>query len=403
MTLDTFCIVPWVHLRLGQDGETYPCCRMNEFYPYGSVTRQSIEEIWNSEPIRKLRLQMLSGKKLPLCEDCYACERKGALSLRQKMNSDFSRASERVTHTGADGRVPFAGLLSLDLRLSNVCNLRCRSCGPQNSTAWYGDAKKLGSSVPDQILRFPGGEDGIRGMLDAHLSTLKLIYFAGGEPLLEELHYFILERLIACGRTDIELDYNTNFSVLGRKQWNAPSMWRQFDKVTVSASLDGVGEQAEFIRKGLVWRDVEVNFKRLKTEAPRTSFYVYSTVSAMNAFHITVAIDKFQELGMLSSPQAFTLNVVTSPDYLRLSLFNETERASLHRHYTNYVKIAKIRHGTEFSEHIAKEFAKVLEQVDSEFDPTVRIRFRSYMLTLDRIRAERSFMVFPDLADIILN
>ncbi|OFZ18984.1 MAG: hypothetical protein A2X94_13630 [Bdellovibrionales bacterium GWB1_55_8] len=397
-----FCILPWVHARLNQDGNVYPCCRASEFYPYGSVAKTPFKEIWNSEAAKTMRLALIRGERLPQCSDCDRIDSMGGFSTRREMNQRFAHAFDRVESTAKDGFLD-GKLLYLDLRFSNLCNLRCRSCGPQNSTAWYSDAQGMTESSHAGIIRpFEESKD-FWAFFDELLPDLQSIYFAGGEPLLEDMHYELLEKLLRKGRRETLLTYNTNFSTLSHKQWQAPDLWRNFQNVVVSASLDGVGEQLELLRKGMRWAEVEKNHERLSREAPGVEFRIYSTVTAMNAFHITDAIGRFLELGMLRTPAQLTLNVALGPPYVSLNILNEGDRTLLRERYGSFLASLPGTMNSALANHIGTELKRVLGYLALPVDWKQRERFRRFTFSLDRKRGERFALLFPEHFELLYN
>jgi radical SAM protein with 4Fe4S-binding SPASM domain len=397
----TFCILPWIHVRLNQDGNLFPCCRASEFYHYGSLKEQTFAEIWNGAPVRAMRLALKNGEAPPQCSDCHKIESLGGVSARQEMNRHFAHAISRVEQTQADGTLAIQSLLYLDVRFSNLCNFRCRSCGPQNSSAWNDDAVQLGGVEATRVIRPKDDPDDLKKLLAEILPDLEWIYFAGGEPLLEDAHYELLESLIASGRTDVRLSYNTNFSTLERKAWRATDLWSRFKNVTVSASLDGAGEQGELLRKGMSWPRTEQNFRRLREKAPHVEFKIYSVITAMNAFHITDAIKTFLDNGMLQNPSQLQLNVALEPAYLAIHVLNEPERMQLRERYRSFVKSLEVLGSAGLKEHIANELERVLGYLASEVDHAARERFRLFTIRLDKLRGERFALLFPELFDAV--
>src|SRR6185295_13957665 len=94
-----------------------------------------IETAWNSGYMKTLRLDMLEGRRPKPCERCYLYEDLGMRSHRQSQNAQHAEEiAQYVDSTDADGAAPLA-LRSIDLRIGNLCNLRCRMCSPQSSKA----------------------------------------------------------------------------------------------------------------------------------------------------------------------------------------------------------------------------------------------------------------------------
>ncbi len=392
---DSLCLLPWIHFRLGQTGEITPCCRIEEAYSYGNVKHDSLDEIWNGSRIKSFRESMLKGEKPVACRGCFQLEELGHESQRQVMNKQFEKAYSRLTEV----HVP--NPLYLDVRLSNTCNLSCRSCNPENSTSWYADAKAVNSPYPKGTVKPFKDVREQKEFFEKVLPTLTTLYFAGGEPLLDPGHYELLEMIITAGRTDIVLDYNSNFSSLTLKQWDIVELWKKFPNITVSASLDGVGPQAELLRKGLVWQKVVDNFHRVKKEVPHLRFWVYPTVSAMNAFHLPHAVKTFLAEGMITTPESFLVNIASTPAYLNLRIFNQDEKNLLSRHYQlSLQEISQIVKGELFN-RIEKELTKVLHFLDGEDCSSERQNFRRFTFGLDKLRSEKFVHIFPELTGLL--
>jgi hypothetical protein len=133
-------------------------------------------------------------------------------------------------------------------------------------------------------------------------------------------HYFLLEKLIEAGKTDIRIQYNTNFSELHFKDKHVFDYWRHFKNVSVGASLDASGERAELMRKGTDWSQTLDNRRRMIAEVPHVDFYVSATVSAMNVLHIVDFHKEWVEQGLISAKD-FNINLCQSPEWYRPNIF----------------------------------------------------------------------------------
>jgi hypothetical protein len=114
------------------------------------------------------------------------------------------------------------------------------------------------------------------------LPQIDYIYFAGGEPLLQPEQYALLERLIALGRTDVALSYNSNMSVMSFKDRSILDLWSHFPNVEVEASVDAAGELGALIRKGFDWPVFAANVNLLRGRCPHVRIRFGVTVSIMN-------------------------------------------------------------------------------------------------------------------------
>ncbi len=399
-----FCILPWVHARINQDGNVYPCCRIEDFFSFGSLKKNDFETIWNDEAIRNFRSQLKKDLPSKSCNDCYKIESRGGISLRQQSNSDFADHIYKVNATQEDGRVDSSNLSFLDIRFSNICNFKCRSCNHENSTTWYQDTHSFSNkNVPSHVVRPVENPEHLWALLNQQIASLKKIYMAGGEPLLHEEHYQLLELLIRQNKSDIELEYNTNLSSLEYKHWKIVEIWKHFPNITLGASLDGVAEQGELIRKGMNWLNTVRNFRIIQESAPHVKFILAPTISVLNCFHITAAIETFIEIGMLKNPDFFRPNVLFQPNYLSIQILNSKERQNLEKHYLDFLdRIYKSTAHPLFSK-IESELKSILTHMHSlPSDENERKRFKKFTIKLDILRNEKTLRLFPELIELIL-
>ena len=132
----TFCIYPWIHLHAYPTGEAYPCCHAEMKYPVGNCRSNTLKEIWQDQPMQKLRADMLSETPNMACGRCYEQEQSGFFSGRKSANKHHGHHVKKLDQN------PFE-MTYWDIRFSNLCNLKCRSCGHIFSSQWYQDQAKL--------------------------------------------------------------------------------------------------------------------------------------------------------------------------------------------------------------------------------------------------------------------
>ena len=313
----TFCIYPWIHLHAYPTGEAYPCCHAEMGVgQVGHCKENTLEEIWYDQPMNDLRHNMLNEVRSPACQRCYEQEESGFFSGRRSANKHHGHHIKRLGEQ--DFRMTY-----WDIRFSNLCNLRCRSCGHIFSSSWYQDQAKLagpewkGVNVP---LNYAGQtETDMWEQLLPHIDYVEQIYFAGGEPLMMDEHYRILEELERRGRFDVRLIYNTNFTQTKLKDRYVFDYWRKFDSVAVGASLDAMGMRAEYIRKGTDWAVVEENRRRMIETCPNVDFYISPTLSIMNAWHLPDFHRDWVEKGLIR-PQDLNVNILQDPAHYRIDI-----------------------------------------------------------------------------------
>jgi radical SAM protein with 4Fe4S-binding SPASM domain len=320
MESDTFCMLPWIHLHAWPDGRAYPCCLAVAKHPVGNFKEKSMREIWNDQPMRDMRRNMLEDKPCQECADCYEQESAGFASMRNNSNKNFAQYIDSVDQTLPDGTYPDFRLHYWDVRFSNICQLKCRSCGSIFSSRWYDDDVKLWGKELRPRVQFAGRhEEDVWEQMQEHIPHLEQIYFAGGEPLIMEEHNRILKLLIEKGNTNVRLIYNSNLNDLNYKRESVLELWKHFPNVCVAASLDDMGARAEIIRSGTVWTKVEQNIRDLKRECPHIDFMISPTLSMMNIWNFTRFHRYMVESGFIEAKD-FNLNILQGPQDYRIDM-----------------------------------------------------------------------------------
>ena len=331
----TFCIYPWIHLHAYPTGEAYPCCHAEMGVgQVGNCRTNTLEEIWQNNAMTKLRSDMLSETPNATCGRCYEQEESGFFSGRKSANKHHGHQIKKLETN------PFE-MTYWDIRFSNLCNLKCRSCGHIFSSQWYQDQVKLaGPEWKDRnsVLNYAGRtETDMWTQLEPHLDYVEQIYFAGGEPLLMEEHYNILEELVRRGRFDVRLIYNTNFTHTDLKGRSVFEYWKQFDSVAVGASLDGMGPTGEYIRKGTNWAVVEQNRRDMLAICPQVDFYISPTLSIMNALHLPDFHRDWVEKGLLK-PQDLNVNILQDPMHYRIDIATTEYKEQIKQKFLNHLE-----------------------------------------------------------------
>jgi len=248
---NTLCPMPWMALSLESSGEIRPCCISASLKGENgrnlSINDYTLKESMHLPVIEDLRQAMLRGERPPECFRCWENEDMGVKSLRQN-------ALERDYHR--DEFFDEVKLRRLDLRLSNKCNLKCIMCSPASS---------------DQIGMEAGHDNPLHEneVFDQFVEVapyLSELYFAGGESMLHEEHFKMIEYLVEKGYSyKIRLKYSTNGTTY-RKRWL--EMMQYFRKVFLHISIDGVGDRASFIRHPTKWEVVDRNINWLRENKP---------------------------------------------------------------------------------------------------------------------------------------
>jgi len=280
-------------------------------------------------------------------------------------------------------------------------------CGPELSSAWYKDQIDMfgQSNIPRALIHVNDeSKKDINYYVDKFIDQVEEIYFAGGEPLMMDEHYQILEKLLKVNNTDCRVRYNTNFSRLKYKHWEVLPMWKTLHKVNpwnlrIVASLDAIGEVAEYVRTGTKWDVIEQNIKKVSDEGIkiRTS----STVGLMNVYHIPEFVDRMLELGL--EPEHIEMNnILTFPDYYNMNILPDDIKKKIEDKLDNHVNELKVKfnHGVSdmFKRHYEVFKTYLYSKTERDLE-TVRKDFKSLVVKKDKYRQTNFVETFPYLKD----
>lgn len=384
------CILPWIHLNIDPDGLVHACCITTPYdSPVGDLNKQDIESIWNGKHLKKMRTQFLNNEEPDICQRCFDREKASGASNRIYKTQEFKHLVEELPNiTEEDGSTPL-NLLYWDFRFSNLCNFKCRSCGPVYSSSWIPDAKKLGyRSVKNvgktvqvkQVNLLPP-----KSFIDEHIDKVQRIYFAGGEPLMMDEHWYILDKLKEIKRTDVNLCYNTNFSLVRYKGKNAFDYWKNFDdkKVELWPSIDEIEDRAELIRSGTNWSNIDNNFKELN-KYPNIMVRPSITVSCMNVFRITEILDYFRSVGI----NQFSINMANYPSHYHVSVLPYELRQKCKKEIQDYCLRNRVYYPI---------FYELFSDLDKPQNMQAARTFIEYNKRIDSIRNEDIYDVIPEL------
>mgnify|MGYP000476118932 FL=1 len=305
----TFCPLPWIHLATRPNGDVRVCCTANasgagktDNKEVGLVKQDgvnmnlrdhTIEEVWNSEQMRNTRLQMLNGEVPSSCRKCFEEESKGIKSKRNWETEVWNEridVQEIVDQTHDDGTLP-VNIPYFDLRLGNLCNLKCIMCSPHDSSKWVKDWKLQYPKYELIDLKQDQGWDPSfdyvwykkSSFLDSvknQAHHIKELYFAGGEPLLIPEHYAILQFMIDEGYAkDCILRYNSNATDISQRLLD---MWEYFKEVKFNFSIDSVGEKNDYIRHPSKWDSIVSNMHLLDNTSDHITVNLACAVQLLN-------------------------------------------------------------------------------------------------------------------------
>ena len=393
-----FCVLPWVSLETSPIGTVRPCCLaedelVDDAGEKFNLATAKFSNIQNSDSMRKLRQEFIDRKQPQTCRKCFREERSGRTSKRMHT---LDRLKHMIPDT--DWTVDAKPLMFLDLKLGNICNLKCRICGSWSSSTFATEELNNLSANIDrktnhhyQMLRqgaWPRENLSFWTEINQVVDQIKYIEFTGGEPFMIQEHFNMLQGLVDRGIAgNIEIHYNTNGTQYPE---GAEKIWSHFKLVEIAFSIDDVGARFEYQRSNAVWSEVAANiarFKQLRDQYANIRLQVCSTVNVFNVYYL-------EELAQWNYAQGF--------DYIYWNMMHEAYYFSIST-LPNKVKAAittRLRSCGSVSDAAQKEFDRIIDFMNNGvgLDGT---NMRREMANLDRRREQDLRSVEPEFAALI--
>lgn len=331
------------------NGKIGPCCQISADYI------KPISEINNKNRFADLKTENPPSA----CNLCSNAEGNGLRSYRQYFNQLDNKSQ---------------GLQFVDIRHTNHCNLKCRYCGPHFSSQW---AKELNHSIEIK-------KQDISDIVDTIVTdSLHWMYFTGGEPMIMEDHWQLLEELIVQERAHkIALVYNTNLTTLKYKDKNIVKIWKKFKSVEVRCSIDAVGTPLEYIRSGANWEKIKYNIEKLldiRNNNTNLELTITPVLSILNLWFV----DKLFEFAVSNNIQISPM-VINGPDYLALNVI-PNQLTDLALDQVNKIK-----------KYISLEqYQVIVDQINNNINQCLFQHTLIHVLLLDNMRGEHLFDLLP--------
>jgi MoaA/NifB/PqqE/SkfB family radical SAM enzyme len=293
---DKFCVLPWISLEASPIGTVRPCCLAEEEITDDHGQKFHLDtavfsSMQNSHYMRDMRQQFLDHKQPRTCRKCWNEERAGRTSKRM-------HTLDRLKHviTDHEWTADAKPLLFLDLKLGNICNLKCRICGSWSSSQfaaeeinWLTSAERKTSVHYDMLRKgaWPRENSRFWTEIDQVIDQILYIEFTGGEPFMIQEHFDMLKGIVDRGIAhNVEIHYNTNGT-----QWpeSAEEIWQHFKTVEIAFSIDDLSARFEYQRTNAIWSEVYANIERfrdLRRRHANIRLQVCSTVNVFNVFYL---------------------------------------------------------------------------------------------------------------------
>jgi MoaA/NifB/PqqE/SkfB family radical SAM enzyme len=394
---DKFCVLPWVSLEASPIGTVRPCCLAEEEIVDNNgdkfdLNNASFVNIQNSNYMQNLRQEFLEQQQPSPCRKCWREERAGRTSKRM-------HTLDRLKHMLPDQTwtVDAKPLMFLDLKLGNICNLKCRICGSWSSSQFA--VEELANLGPNedrktnhhyQMLKqgaWPRENLTFWSEIDQVVDQIQYIEFTGGEPFMIQEHFDMLQGLVDRGIAgNIEIHYNTNGTQYPE---DADAIWKHFKLVEIAFSIDDVGERFEYQRTNAVWKEVCRNlgwFRTLREHYSNIRLQVCSTVNAFNVMYL-------EELAQWIDQQAFDFvywNMMHEAYYFSIGTLPANAKSAI----TTQLQHANVNNNTQ------QEFSKIIDFMNRGVSLDGNI-LRMKIADLDRKRNQDLSLVEPELATLI--
>jgi|688.fasta_scaffold87034_2 MoaA/NifB/PqqE/SkfB family radical SAM enzyme len=397
-----FCILPFISSRVWHS-LVVPCC-INHDEIFGVSTQQSLDEIYsnNNTKLTSFRKQLLNGPTLPdSCSRCSDCERSNVTSLRQSSNQKWSHTFDKLEFNDIGDLKENKFYLWDGVGYSNLCNLKCRMCPSYLSSRTREEevANGIGTKSISPMQQAFLDKHNLKGdpneiliesfrdidlfykFFDQHVEFIEEIKFEGGEPMMMEQHFRILELLIEKNKTDIRLQYNTNMTRLKFKHYNILDLWKEFNSVTVQVSLDAVSEQNYYIRHPSNWLEILENIDQVRKECPHVALSIYTTIQILNCFAASKLHDWCNNNNL---EHRFVF--LKHPSCMSLCALPNSYKERVKQHWERY------KSNTEVDGFLRMMWANDNSNEITEFLTTIEER--------DKIRNESLLTTFPEFKEL---
>lgn len=374
-----------MHLFGSIRGEYKICC-FAEYAPDSPILGTStdpIDSVWNGNALKSIRKNFLEGNKIPACEySCYNKERLGSQSHRQIMNANYKHLQYLQESTKEDGFLANYPVY-LDVRFGNTCNFRCRMCGPHSSTSWY---KEMPSELKYPIDKYTDNDTFWKN-IDKIAPSIQDIYFAGGEPFVQEGHYKLLEHLIHNDYArNISLSYNTNLSYKKFKKYDIKDLWSNFNNIKLWPSCEGYGSRVDYSRKGFSWQQFEENVNYYKE-------YIQTISAVINIYSIST----MPEFILWAKSKNLNVHGTTliDPSHMSVTCLPKEAKKQINQKFKKFL-LSKYEIISKQELEMIKSWLTYMNSTD---DSHLLKEFKDFNTKYDLTRNENFESTFPEYAE----
>lgn len=358
-------MLPWISIETSPMGTVRPCCLAHDEITDENgekydLNKTDLSTVYKSQYMQDLRKQFRDGEKPATCSDCWKEEAIGKNSKR--INSQI-RLKDLYPLVDWNNNTPDQ-LWFVDLKLGNICNLKCRICGSWSSSSWASEEMNYlpeGANKKKHIAytwlkqgAWPRKTETFWDNMRELLPNIKYFEFTGGEPWMIREHFDLLKYAAEQGYAkNIDIHYNTNGT-----QWpeDAPELWKEFGRVDIAFSIDNVGDKFEYERYGAKWdlaNEIIDNVHTLRRTQRNITTQLCFTINIQNVYYLDSLLEwantkKFNSVhfNMLHSPELMCIqNMTPAAQELVINKLQTTEWPEKYQSEINNV-IKFIQSGT---------------------------------------------------------
>lgn len=379
-----FCILPFSQIVVDSDGDCYPCeaVRGITSFNMGNIKQESIEEIWNSDKIKNIRLQMIQGKRNSICDKyCHNGRELTCKSLNHV--SRYANIQKKLTNdvcleTGEMLSSPSIYLL----KSSNICNLACRYCKKESSNTWADLEDKTNNRAKKNNTLIGVRANEIEKILD-NLDTVEEIILFGGEPSIYMPHFELLEKLISYKLNNkIRIVMSTNFMQLGINNKNIFDLINNFPNSIIWGSVDAYSDVNDYIRINSSFKKIEENVAYVVNNCKNVKLYLNSVISIMNIFSVIDLHKDWHNKGLIKK-DSIRYTILDHPSEYNILYLSDELKNKIINEYMGYIKWLKNdneipdlypNNFIPADEHLSKYLVEYLKTTSLDVDKFLKVR-----------------------------
>jgi hypothetical protein len=393
---DQFCVLPWISLEASPIGTVRPCCLADDEILDDSGNKFELAtadflDIQRSNYMQDLRTAFLAGQRSETCRKCWNEEDAGRTSKRM-------HTLDRLKHTlkDDDWTKDVKPLMFLDLKLGNICNLKCRICGSWSSSQFAAEEisftprAEQKSSHAYKMLRagaWPKENENFWQQIDSILDCIRYIEFTGGEPFMIDQHFDMLQGIVDRGMAgQVEIHYNTNGTLCPDR---GPAIWQHFKTVEIAFSVDDIGPRFEYQRSNASWGTVKENinlFRIMREHMPNLQLQCCTTVNIFNVRYL-------DEVALWIALQDFDFvywNMMHDAWYFSISRLPAIAKQQIADHLAN----------CDTPEQFRAEFDRIIDFMNRG-ESSDGLETQQQIWKLDQRRQQDLRKIAPELAQIL--